>query len=351
MLLLVVLVVGCFAACGKKEEAPETTTKGAETTTKGEEKDTEPAEEQKTYKVAAMCTLSDMYSAWTGYAMEAKAEEINAKVGYEKYKVDKFDFEDDETKWMTTAEDIASRGYDYVVSKTPPMDAAPAIQAIKDAGGKFVHISTSGYDYMLEQNLCRVIVCNEYGLGRVVAELAAEKLPENAKVCVLLGPADRQSSKDRYQAIQDVLAEKRPDVEILDAQVANWHKDEAMNICDDWQQIYDQIDGFLSVNDAMATGAVESLISNGFTDWDHMFICGVDGLTDACKAIIEGHMSCSANQDANKYADMFFEMIEKDIAGEEDMNQSAKYEFDPVLIDASNAQAQLDYYKEAGLLK
>ena len=328
LLLLLTLAVGSLSACGKKKE-----------------------EEKKTYKIAGILRIQDMYAAWLGKTLETKAEELNKEAGYEKFKVDLFDFEANEQKWLTTAENISTSGYDFVISQTPPMDGVAAIQAIKDSGAVFVHISTSGYEYMLEQDLCRVIVCNEYGLGRVVAEKAVEELPQNAKVCVILGPLDRQSVKDRYGAIQDVFKEKRPDIEILDAQVANWNKDEAMTKVDDWIQIYDQIDGFLAVNDAMAAGAVESLLSNNFTDWGNMFICGIDGLTDACKYISDGYMTCSANQDATKYADMFFDMIQKHIAGEDDMNKAGFYEFDPILIDSNNAQAQLDYYDSLGLLK
>lgn len=326
LLLLVVMVLSSLTGCGKKDDG-------------------KTADGEKTYKVAVITKLQDMYGAWLAAACKAEAAK------YDNIAVDAFDFENDETKFLQIMENVAQGSYDLVISQTPKMDARNAIKSVQDSGAIFLHISSAGWEYMRDEELCRLIVCNEYSLGQVVAEKAAEELPQNAKVVVLLGPAGRQNSIDRNQAYHDVMAEKRPDVEFLDEQVANWNKDEAMKKMEDWLQTYDQIDGVLAVNDSMATGAVEALLANGFDDWDNIFISGIDGLTDACTYIEKGYMQCSAIQDATVYSTMAFDLFQKHIKGEIDMNEFEFHEFEPSLITAAEAADQLKYYEEQGLLK
>lgn len=276
---------------------------------------------------------------WLKHEYEAQA----AQFGYE---VDAYDYEDDITKFLQITENIAQKGgYDLVVARTPLMDARNSIKAIQESGAIYFHISSAGWEYMKEEELCQGLVCGEYGQGVVLGERAAEELPENANVVVLMGPAGKRNSIDRNQGWHDVLDKKRPDVTFLDTQVANWSKEEAMKKMDDWQQTFDKIDGVLSCNDNMATGAVESLLVAGFGDWENMYIYGVDGLNSACNYISKGYMKGSALGDAREYARITFELFNKHVAGEYDMNSPAWYDFPSSLVDASNVQDMIAYYE------
>lgn len=323
LVLAMILCVGVLAGCGAKEA---------------------PAKENAKKQVAVVFKLQDPYDVWLKNEFQAKADEYG-------FELSAFDFLDDETKFLEIMDNIAQGGYDLVVARTPKMDARAAIKSVQDSGAAYFHISSQGWEYIRDEKLAQGLVCNEYALGKVVADKAAEELPQNANVVVLLGPAGKQNSIDRHQAFQDVLAEKRPDVTILDAQIANWKKDEAMKKMDDWLQTFEKIDGVLSVNDGMATGAVESLISNGFTDWDNMYIYGIDGLNDACSYIDQGYMRASALQDAREYASQVMGKFNDSVNGSYDINAAGWFEFQPSLVDRANVSEQIDYYKAQGIIK
>lgn len=303
--------------------------------------DSETGEDTK--KVAVIFKLQDSYDVWLKQEFQAKADEYG-------YELDAFDFEDDETKFLQIMENVSQGDYDLVVARTPKMDARAAIKSVQDSGALYFHISSQGWEYIRDEELAQGMICNEYALGEILAERAAEELPENANVVILLGPAGKQNSIDRNQAFHDVLSEKRPDVTILDEQIANWLKDEAMKKMDDWQQVYPKIDGVLACSDSMAVGAVESLLTNGFDDWDNMYIYGINGLNDACDYITKGYMRASALQDARQYASEVMDLFAQHCEGTYDMTAPAWYEFQPTLIDATNVEEMVEYYKEVGIM-
>ena len=330
------LLVGCG-----KQEADKTPAQTIEETTETQEAAEESGNAK---KVAVIFKLQDPYDVWLRQEFQKEAE----KYGYE---FDAFDYEDDETKFLQIMENVSQGTYDLVVARTPKMDARAAIKTVQDSGAVYFHVSSQGWEYIRDEELAQGMVCNEYALGQILAERAAEELPENANVVVLLGPAGKQNSIDRNQAFHDVLGEKRPDVTFLDEQIANWTKDEAMKKMDDWQQSFDRIDGVLSCNDTMAVGAIESLITAGFDDWDNMFVYGVDGLNNACDYIEKGFMRASALQDARQYAGEVMGMFNQACNDEYDMTAPAWYEFQPTLVDTENVEEVIAYYKEVGLMK
>lgn len=323
-LLAIVICMGLLAGCNKSTTKAETVAD--------------------TKKIAVIFKLQDAYDVWLKQEFKAEAE----KYGYQ---LDAFDFEDDETKFLQIMENVSQGKYDLVVARTPKMDARAAIKEVQNSGALYFHISSQGWEYIRDEELAQGMVCNEYALGQILAERAAEELPENANVVVLLGPAGKQNSIDRNQAFHDILGEKRPDVTFLDEQIANWLKDEAMKKMDDWQQAYDKIDGVLACSDSMATGAIESLLTAGFDDWDNMYIYGINGLNDACDYIKKGYMRASALQDARQYASDVMEMFNQACEGKYDMSAPAWYEFQPTLIDSKNVDAMIEYYKEVGLMQ
>ena len=69
-----------------------------------------------------------------------------------------------------------------------------------------------------------------YEQAKVNCELALKKIPKNAKVVVLQGPAGNFHSTKRREAWKKEFFDKRSDVKILAEDIANWNKDEAMPV-------------------------------------------------------------------------------------------------------------------------
>ena len=297
-------------------------------------------------EVACIFRISDMYAAWLKQAFEADAK------NYDNIEVTVFDNQDDSAKHIEVIDTCIEHGYDYIVVQGRQGNLASVYQKAIDAGIKMIQIN---YAEEWSYDVLHTVLCDEFQLGYIIAQDAAEKLPENANVCILNGPAGNYVSDERRQGFQEGLLDVRPDITLLDEQDAGFVKDTAMNKTSDWLQIYDQIDAIICASDSMAVGAIEAYNANN-VDTSNTLFYGIDGLTEACTAIMDGTLEGSALQDATLFSSTSLDLIAQDAAGEIDLNEMIGSQekaitlFDAMLLDASNAEAQYDYYKELGMV-
>jgi inositol transport system substrate-binding protein len=322
---MVVVFAGLFPACSKnrKESSGD---KGPEV-----------------YRVAYISrTQEDMFAAWVGNSLVKMANEK-----YSNIKVTVFDQQNDPQKWMALMDNCILEGYNAIVGPVVNVDAEDYIKRCREKGIFFANITF--YIDILD-GLCAQVICDELDLGRAVGAKAAEELPQNAKVVILNGPAGIDPSIKRRAGFDEALFSKRADVSILDEQVANFQKSEALAKMDDWLQAYDRIDGVLSINDAMALGTVESIKSNGKSIKD-FYIYGIDGLGDACQAILDGDLRASVQQNAEEYARLTLDLCNRYFTGEIPVDYAGISSFKPLLVDRQNAQEMLDYLKAQGMVQ
>ena len=189
----------------------------------------------------------------------------------------------------------------------------------------------------------------QYDLGYTVGLRAAEGLPQNAKICVILSTPGDPGSEGRWQGYQDALKEKgRTDIQVLDVKNNdNWAKEKAMRIMDDWLQIYPEIDAVLGMNDGMVLGCIESCKADG-RDVQKMQFYGIDGLGDACLSIQSGELTASVLQDAEDMGGNAIRMVVGMIKGE--INPPEDYLITPVVIDSSNLEKYIAIHKANGAL-
>lgn len=350
LLMSMTLVVGSLSGCGGSSEnsAPQTTA-AAETTTAAaaEEASVGEVAEGETYDVAVILRISDMYAAWMKEAFEAAAKEA----GYANLNVTVMDNQDNDAKHIELVENCIEQQYDYIVWQGRQGNQEDLYKKALDAG---IGVITLNYCEEWMEQYFPAVMCDDYKLGYMIAERAAEEIPEGGRVCILNGPAGNVVTESRRQGFFDALINARDDIEFLDEQNADFKPDMAMTKTEDWLQAYGgDIDAIVAASDSMAVGAINAFNASGFDPHDCLFY-GIDGLTDACMAILDGTMSCSALQDATMYSTMCLDLVEQDIDGEIDIC-GGKFEpvvyFDPVIIDSSNAQTQFDFYKSQGMVQ
>lgn len=352
ILLAIIMVMGMLAGCGGGNESQGASSNGSSSSdsaggTGSQETGAGGSDSKETYDVACIFRIGDMYAAWLKQAFEADAG------NHPNLNVTVFDNQDDTAKHIEVIETCIEQGYDYIVVQARLGDLSDVYKKAIDAGIKMIQIT---YAEEWTYNVLHSILCDEIALSSAIAKDAAEKLPENAKVCFLNGPAGISITEDRRRGFQEGLLDARPDITLLDEQDASFAKDTAMNKVSDWLQVYDQIDAILCASDSMAVGAIEAYKANN-VDTSKTLFYGIDGLTESVGAILDGTMEGSALQDATYYASTCLGLISQDVAGEIDLNtmigskEAAVTEFSPRLLDKSNAQEQFDYYTELGLVK
>ena len=86
-------------------------------------------------------------------------------------------------------------------------------------------------------------------------------------------------------------------IQVLDAQTANWKRDQAMTLTENWLTRFgNTLDAVVCQNDDMAMGALEAIEAKGLKA--NIIVIGVDAITDANRAVRDGRLDATVFQDA-----------------------------------------------------
>ena len=296
-----------------------------------------PAEETAgdVYKVAYIARAqSDSFAAWLANEMKAAADK------YPDIELQVFDGQADDAKENAAIENAIANGFDAVIVQPNNGEAQrPYVEKIVEAG--MVAITTNSRISGIEG--ASSVDADPYNQAKVNAEKAIEQVPENAKVVILRGPSGNFHADERLKAWNEVFFAARPDVTIVGDDFANWNKDEAMALMEDWTIAHGDIDAVVSMNDNMAAGALEVVKGNEM--YDDMLVYGVDGTAEACLLIQEGKMTSTCLQSAIDLAALNMETVHKLLTGEETQIDT---DIEEVLINADNVAEYVEMYKANG---
>jgi ABC-type sugar transport system substrate-binding protein len=321
LMMLAVLFASAFTGCQKKEAAA-----------------AGPAKFKVGYIVAG---FDDIWHNLTALSTKRYIESQSPDIT-----VDLFDGKSKSEVAMNLLETISNSDYSFIIMAAGDVDLTEQVTYLKKNGVPFI-------GYALERegtgDLYSTFVCNDYDLGRVTAERAAAELPRGARIVYLDGPV-YSGTVLRRRGLQEGLLDKRPDVVLLDEQIAGFMKNEAMEKMDDWIQRFGKVDGVLAANDAMALGAIESLRANGY-DITNTYVYGIDSVPEACLAIQAGELRFSSFQDPMAYARAFYTRIKdfKDQKFDANFTQNVYIEAD--YTDNTNIEERIQFYREAGAIK
>ncbi len=184
-----------------------------------------------------------------------------------------------------------------------------------------------------------------YEQAAVQARSALTQVPENAKVVVLKGPPGNFHADERRKSWQEEFFDKRPDVTIVGEQIANWNKEEAINLMEDWVQVNSQIDAIISMNDNMAAGALE-VVKND-PKFQNILSYGVDGTAEAALLIKGGTMTSTTLQNAYELAEKLLMVTDKLLTGEE---RQIDLDIGTPSITKDNVDQYIDMHRRAGNL-
>lgn len=218
-------------------------------------------------------------------------------------------------------------------AQTAPMKAAMA------AGVKCVTVNMKVND----GGVISIVDADPYEQGAQPARLGLKQIPQNARVVVLMGPAGNRHSIERRRAWKKEFFDKRPDVKIINEQIANWNKDEAMRYMEDWiQATGGKIDAIIAMNDNMCVGALEASKAAGIKK---ILAYGVDGTAEACLYIKNGQMTATCLQSAYDLARLSVTLSHDLLTGKKKRDTLM---IPTELIVKSNVDKYLTMHKKAG---
>lgn len=119
---------------------------------------------------------------------------------------------------------------------------------IADAGNAFI-AAFSGPDNIAQ--------------GASAAEMMCEALDGAGEIVQITGQPGYTTAVERQKGFEDRLAEACPDVKILETQPADWNREKAQRVMENFLTKYENIDGVYSGDDNMGVGALNAAKAAG----------------------------------------------------------------------------------------
>ncbi|MFC0180578.1 substrate-binding domain-containing protein [Thorsellia kenyensis] len=196
-----------------------------------------------------------------------------------------------------------------------PMDFEANIDVVTMANEANIPVIVTNARLNTDKMTAEVVSDDVLG-GYMEAKAVLEKMNCEGNVVILEGPKGGSGEIQRGEGNEKAIAECGPDkIKILERKTANWSRAEALPLMENWLQKHQgKIDGVIAQNDEMALGAIEAIKAAGLNVKDFS-IAGVDGVSDAIRAVKEGEM-VSILQDANGQMQGSIDIALKAVLGE-----------------------------------
>lgn len=289
------------------------------------------------YKVAYIARAqADSFAAWLANAVIEEADK------YDDITVKVFDGQASDDKVNSLIENAIINKFDAIIIQ-PNNGESQRPYAEKVVAAGIICITTNARISGIAG--ASSVDADPYEQAAVNARMAVTQIPKNANVVILKGPPGNFHADERRLSWQKEFLDKRPDVKVVGEQIANWNKDEAMALMEDWVQANDRIDAIIAMNDNMAAGALE--VIKGNSKFSNILSYGVDGTAEACLLIKDGLLTSTCLQSAYALAENLLSASHKLLTGEE---TQIDVDIDCPLVNKDNVDQFIEMHKKAGAL-
>lgn len=245
------------------------------------------------------------------------------------------DAEGDVNKQISDVETMIAQQVDAIVVIPQDVEgSAPVVSMAKEADIPIVICNGDVSD----KSYTAFVGCTDQESGEILGTWFNDNLEKGSKVCIIEGPMGQSGQVGRYAGFKEVGMLENLDV--LSVQTANWKRDEAMALTEDWLTTYgNELKGIVCENDDMALGALSACKAAGRTD---IVIGGVDGLDDAVAAVKKGEQGVSVLQDSKGQGAGAMKVAVQIVKGE-------SYEKDTRIPFRAITKDNVDAYLEGGV--
>ena len=272
---------------------------------------------------------SPFYTALTD-AAKAEAEKQGAEIIV-------MDAQNNIEKQNADVQDMITKGIDVLIlNPTNPSAVTPALEAAKQANIQVITV-----DRPTESKVAAFVGRDNKAMGEIAGKQAVSLLggegQAKGKVIEIQGDAGGKVMMDRHDGFHAVV-DKEPGITVVEGPYSDYVRAKAVKAFQDLLQANPDVNLVYAHNDDMALGALQVLEQNNMLD--QVKIVGIDGLSEAVKAIIDGKYSATVFNDPGKMGAMAVDTALKVAKGE----QVPEYvDAGTGLIDATNAK---DVYSE-----
>ena len=226
----------------------------------------------------------------------------------------------------------------YIIVPADSKGIAPAIAEINSEGIPIVNVNTQILDESVSYD--SYVSANQYDLGYTTVSTAIEKIGEEGKAIIIFGKPGAQTYMERNEGAEAAFAE-HTGWEVLDNQVANGDRNEAMTVMQTLMTKYSDIDLVYAQDGEMALGAAEAIKAAGKEG--EIKVVGENSSVEICNAIESGALYMVYDDAAWSQMETGFKVANLVLGGEtvEDTYYSPIY-----LVDSDNVEEYAKRYEE-----
>ena len=229
-------------------------------------------------------------STWVSHGIET-SQFVGSLLGVE---VEPFDGQFEASNQLEMLLNIAEQEWDFVALHPASSDALlDGTDAVIAKGIPLVVMDTRVVQdpaANMEYGFLTFIEPDNIYMGQTVAEELFKAIDYKGEVIHTRGALGHTGSQGRYQGFQNVVT-KYPEIKVVDETPADWKTDVAASLWQDLLQKFPNVVGGFFHSDDMALAA--ATIVEGAGMQDQVKLVGIDGLKNACEAIIDGHLLAS----------------------------------------------------------
>ncbi len=219
--------------------------------------------------------------------MEQKADELGTELIM-------LDAQNDAQTQITQVENLIAQNVDAIIVAAVDSDAIlPAIEMCEDAGIPLVGVNMlfntdEPYHYVGPDDVLA---------GELEMQYAIDEIGGSGNIVILEGPIGQSAQIQRLEGNENILAENEENITVLAQQTANWSREEALTLMENWLETFSgEINAVVAHNDEMALGAIQAIEAAGLTG--DIVVTGVDAILDGCTAVKDGTLLGTVYQDA-----------------------------------------------------
>ena len=287
LLVAGVMVVGMFAGCGSSASSDSSSDSSSEST---DDSSSDSAAADGDVVLGYSCVdMNNTFQTYLVAAAQDKAEELGASITVT-------DAQNDVVKQQDQVKALIQQGVDALIVVIADSSAAePVTQAAQDAGIPLVYVNTlpQGFEEGSLPDGVHYVGSYEHDAGVMQGEMIGEAIG-SGKVAILQGGLEYEATYNRSQGNKDEFEENYPDIEVVTEETANWQRDKAIDVVNNWLTAYDDLAAICANNDEMALGAIQALQAAG----KDIPVVGVDATVDGCAAVKDGSMLGTVFQDS-----------------------------------------------------
>lgn len=226
-------------------------------------------------------------SVRTAISAEAKDKGVSLQVE---------DANDDTGKQISQIQNFIAQHVDAIIVNPVDTSATPKMTQLAVAAKiPLVYVNRKPEDKQLPPGVA-FVGSDEKVSGTLEAEELAKCLNGKGNIVIIEGQLSNIGALDRTADVEAVVA-RTPGLKVVQKQTADWDRNKAIDLMNNWITTGDKIDGVAANNDEMAVGAILALKQAG-RDPKSMCIGGIDATADGLAEVQNGNLYVTVFQNA-----------------------------------------------------